>query len=77
MDAGELVCGDCRIGGRELNRDMLVLGQKMLRGKPNETLEVKEQQPLLKELVRFALDIVERHIEKRLSSWKLLLAEGS
>jgi DNA repair protein RecO (recombination protein O) len=77
MDAGELVCGDCRIGGRELNRDMLVLGQKMLRGKPNETLEVREQQLLLKELVRFALDIVERHIEKRLSSWKLLLAEGS
>ena len=77
MDGGELVCGDCRIGGRELNRDILALGQRMLRGKPSEMLEVDGSQPLLKELVRYTIDIVERHIEKRLSSWKLLLAEGS
>ncbi len=76
MAAGELVCGDCRVGGREVNLAALAAGERMLHEKLDKALEASQSESQLKELVRYLLDIIERHAEKQLATWKLLI-EGA
>ena len=75
--AGEIVCGDCRIGGREIDLRALAIGDRMLGQKPQEILNMQQELLPARDLLRYLVDVIERHSERKLATWKMLLAEAA
>jgi len=72
MMHGELVCRDCRIGGKAIAGEVLKLGQKISTSKLEEILALKPSVTQLKQLSRYMLDVIERETERNMGTWKLL-----
>ena len=72
---GELVCLDCRIGGELVPGETLQLGRKILAEKLDRVLETAPSELDLKKVFQFALDIIEREIDRKLSTRELVTGE--
>lgn len=72
MMHGELVCRDCRVGGRAIPAEVLKLGQRISMAKPEEILALKPAETQLKQLSRYMLDVIERETERTIGTWKML-----
>ncbi len=72
---GELVCSDCKIGGELIAGETLQLGRKILGEKLDRLLEIPPAESELKKVFKFSLDIIEREIDKKLSTRKLVTGE--
>jgi len=67
----EIYCADCREDGMKfLSKEALSLGRTILSGTLERMLKEKPSVGPVKEILSFALDILEHHIEKRLVSRK-------
>jgi len=73
--SGDLVCGDCRIGGELVSGETLQLGRKILAEKLDRLLDAPPAELELKKVFQLALDIVEREVDRKLSTRKLLTGE--
>jgi recombinational DNA repair protein (RecF pathway) len=69
---GELVCPDCRIGGRHIPADLMRIGRRILAEKLESLIEVPPPEIELKLLVEDMLDIIERETEHVLAIRKML-----
>jgi DNA repair protein RecO (recombination protein O) len=72
---GELVCGDCRIGGELITGETLHLGRRILAEKLDQVLDTPPGELELKKVIQFSLDIIERELDKKLSTRKLVTGE--
>jgi DNA repair protein RecO (recombination protein O) len=69
----ELKCGNCREGWmRPMSKEALLVSRKALSGTLDKLLAEKPAHGPVGESLRFALDVLEHHIEKKLTSRKLL-----
>ena len=71
--SAELRCRDCRDDGwtTPISEESLSIGRRMFSSALNKVLVDEPQARQVKEILCFALDILEHHIEKKLSSRKL------
>jgi len=72
MMHGELVCLDCRVGGKQISSTALKLGQRISAAKLEEVSALKPGTGELKQLSRYLLDVIERETERSVTTWKLL-----
>ena len=72
MMHGELVCKDCRVGGKTIAPDVLKLAQKISVTRLEDVVAEKPATPQLRQLSRYLLDIVERETERNMGTWKML-----
>lgn len=69
----ELFCGDCRDDWmKPISKETLAFGQKALGGSLDRLLKERPSPTAAKEILSYALDILEHHIEKKLVSRKTL-----
>ncbi len=73
--SGELVCGKCRIGGELVAGETLQFGRRILAEKLDRVLDTPPPELELKKVFQFSLDIIEREIDRKLSTRKLLTGE--
>ena len=73
--SGDLVCGNCRIGGEFVDAETLQLSRKILTEKLDRLLDAPPAEPELKKVIQVSLDIIEREIDKKLSTRKLVTGE--
>jgi DNA repair protein RecO (recombination protein O) len=73
--SGDLVCKDCHIGGELIAGETLQLGKRILAEKLEGVVDAPPAESELKKVFQFALDIIEREIDKKLSTRKLLMGE--
>jgi DNA repair protein RecO (recombination protein O) len=72
---GELVCPDCRIGGRHISGDLLAIGKRILSEKLEGLRESPPADAELKVLLEGMLDIIERETEHALGIRKMLAGQ--
>jgi hypothetical protein len=72
---GEMVCSDCKIGGELVTGETLQLGRRILAEKLEGLLETPPAESELKKIFQFSLDIIEREIDKKLSTRRLVTGE--
>ena len=73
----ELYCVNCRdIGMKEISKEALSIGRQAVSGTLERLLNLNPSPNASIKILSFGLDILERHIEKRLTSRKLLEAGG-
>lgn len=72
MMHGELVCRDCRVGGKRIALDVLRLGQKISNAKLEDVFAVNPAVAELKQLSRYMLDVIERETDRIMGTWKML-----
>lgn len=72
---GDLVCKDCKIGGDLVAAETLQLGKRILAEKLDGVIDTPAPESELKKVFQFALDIIEREIDKKISTRKLLIGE--
>jgi DNA repair protein RecO (recombination protein O) len=72
---GELVCPDCRIGGRHVSAEQLKIGKRILAEKLERLVEVPPAESELKLLLNEMLDIIERETEHKLPIRKMLAGQ--
>jgi DNA repair protein RecO (recombination protein O) len=73
--SGDLVCADCKIGGELVPAQTLLLGRKILAEKLEALLQSPPPEAELKKVIQFSLDIIEREIDRKLSTRKLVIGE--
>ncbi|HUK30058.1 MAG TPA: DNA repair protein RecO [Candidatus Acidoferrum sp.] len=73
--SGDLVCSDCKIGGELITAQTLNLGRKILAEKLEALLQAPPPEAELKKVIQFSLDIIEREIDRKLSTRKLVTGE--
>jgi DNA repair protein RecO (recombination protein O) len=73
--SGDLVCSDCRIGGELVAQETLQLGKRILAEKLDQFLDTPPVEMELKKVIQFSLNIIEREIDKKLSTRKLVTGE--
>ncbi|HEV3220574.1 MAG TPA: DNA repair protein RecO [Candidatus Acidoferrales bacterium] len=73
--SGELVCSDCKIGGELVSEATLQLGRRILAEKLDALFEAPSPETELKKVIQFSLDIIEREIDRKLSTRKLVTLE--
>jgi DNA repair protein RecO (recombination protein O) len=68
-----LICSDCRDSWmKPISKEALAVGRSALSGTLDKLLKEKPAEAAAREILSFALDILERHIEKKLASRKTL-----
>lgn len=71
----ELVCGDCREGWmKPISKEALTIGQTALSGTLDRLLQTAPKPHPSSEILSYALDLLERHFEKKLSSRRIFEA---
>jgi DNA repair protein RecO (recombination protein O) len=71
----ELFCANCReLRMKEISKGALSIGRQVLSGALDRLFEIKPSASASKEILSFALDILEEHIENKLLSRKMLEA---
>jgi DNA repair protein RecO (recombination protein O) len=75
LQTGELVCSDCRIGGEHIPAKLLLLGRMMLGEKLERLLESQHNEPDLKEMLNYLLNMIERESEHEISTRRMVTAE--
>jgi hypothetical protein len=67
----EISCNDCRIEWmKPISKESLAIGRLALSGSLDRMLNEKLSSETAKQLLSYALDILERHMEKKLISRK-------
>jgi DNA repair protein RecO (recombination protein O) len=67
----ELFCADCRVEwAKPISKEALLFGQRALSGTLDRLLKEKFPISVAKEILSYALDILEHHMEKKLISRK-------
>jgi DNA repair protein RecO (recombination protein O) len=72
---GEMVCPDCRIGGRHISAELLAIGRRILAEKLERLMEAPPPEAELKLLLNDMLDIIERETEHALPIRKMLVGQ--
>lgn len=72
MMHGELVCRDCRVGGKAIPAEVLKLGRRISTAKLEEMITTNPSVTELKQLSRYMLDVIERETDRTIGTWKML-----